>query len=88
VPLHTLPTWFLVVALFLPRIALFTGWINEWVFRVPQPASALLWFFLPRILVLITIYDVMGTCAWFWIHLVVAILTYVSFGSHTTSRNQ
>ena len=57
---HGIPLWFLVLALFLPRLSLFIGWIHMWWFFVPQPWAAVLWVFLPRVLVLIFIHAHQG----------------------------
>lgn len=66
----TLPIWFLVLSLFLPRIALFAVWIaggfpHLMTLWLSVPMAALI----PRILILIAIATVMGLCPWFWVHL-------------------
>ena len=71
--MHELPVWFLIFALFVPRIALFIGWHHGWPYSVPQPGAALCWFFLPRVLVLLTVYTAQGFSTWFWIHLGAAV---------------
>ena len=53
---HGIPFWFLVLSLFLPRLSLFIGWIHMWWFFIPQPWAAVVWLFLPRVLVLIFIH--------------------------------
>lgn len=77
----TLPIWFLVLSMFLPRIALlaayFTGGcfphlVTKW---LSVPMAALI----PRVLILIAIATTMGVCVWFWIHLGFMILVW--FGS-------
>jgi hypothetical protein len=84
---HGIPIWFLVLALFLPRLSLFIGWIHMWWFFVPQPWAAVLWAFLPRALVLIFIHAHRGFDLWFWIHLVTAILVWSGSGvSHNNRR--
>ncbi|MBL7127866.1 MAG: hypothetical protein ISS16_02660 [Ignavibacteria bacterium] len=75
---------FLVLSLFIPRITLiifyFTGSIPY--NSVPFVGDILLTVFIPRVLVLIYIVDNLGTSSpWFWIHLVVAVLVYIS-GNH------
>lgn len=72
-----LPTWFLVFALFVPRISLFVGWIAGWAFGIPQPLSGIAWVFLPRVLVALTIFTAMGLCPWFWVHVGAALLIYL-----------
>ena len=75
----TLPVWFLVLGLFLPRIALFSAYIGGGNFPhmmslwLSVPMAALI----PRILILMAIATVMGICPWFWIHLGMMILTWV-----------
>ena len=64
---HGIPLWFLVLSLFLPRLSLFVGWIHMWWFFVPQPWAAVLWAFLPRVLVLIFIHAHQGFDLWFWV---------------------
>lgn len=73
---HGIPFWFLVLSLFLPRLALFIGWIHMWSFVIPQPWAGVVWLFLPRVLVLILIYAHLGLTLWFWIHLVTAIVVW------------
>ncbi len=72
-----IPVWFLVFALVVPRISLFILWIHGFAFAVPQPGAGLAWFFLPRILVLVTIYTLMGFCPWFWVHLGAATIAWL-----------
>ena len=73
---HGIAIWFLVLSLFLPRLALFFGWLHAWVYFVPMPWTAVLWLFLPRVLVLIFIHAHQGYSAWFWIHLVAALVVW------------
>jgi hypothetical protein len=83
---HGIPFWFLVLALFLPRLSLFIGWIHMWWFFIPQPWAAVVWLFLPRVLVLIFIHAHQGFDLWFWIHLVAAILVWSGSGTHHNRR--
>ena len=83
---HGIPIWFLVLSLFLPRVSLFIGWIHMWWFFVPQPFAAILWVFLPRVLVLIFIHAHHGFDVWFWIHLVTAILVWGRSGAYHNNR--
>ncbi len=76
-----LPLWFLVLALFLPRVALFLGWLQEFRFPIPFPIDAVFWLLLPRVLVLIMIYTRQGLDLWFWVHLLAALVVYGA-GSH------
>jgi hypothetical protein len=82
---HFLPLWFLVLSLFLPRLALFCAWFQQWTFPIVPIGSILLWIFLPRVLVLIFIYLSQGISLWFLVHLVVALLVW-SGGTHRVRR--
>lgn len=73
---YDLPAWFLILSLFLPRIALFAEWTQHCPMPFNQPWSFLSWAFIPRVLVLIMIYTVLGFSPWFYIHLGVLALAY------------
>jgi len=79
---HRLPFWFLVFALFLPRVSLLVAWfygvlvpfqLHGW---IPLVFAVLL----PRVLVLFLIYVDQGVSLWFLIHLVVAVLVWAGGG--------
>lgn len=83
-------TWVLVVTLFLPRIALLIAYFSHQVpsNNIPFIGDVLLYVFLPRLLMIIYIYDNMGwENPWFWIHIVVAIIVW-SKGSHETYKRK
>jgi hypothetical protein len=84
--MYHLPTWFLILSLFLPRVALFVEWLNGNSVPFVQPWRFLTWLCLPRVLILIMIYTDLGTSVWFWIHLVVAILAFLGGGSVARSK--
>ncbi len=74
----TLPIWFLVLSLFLPRIALIAAFFTDGAFPhlFTKWLSVPMAFFIPRVLVLIAIGTVMGICPWFWIHLIVTLIVW------------
>ncbi|MBL8016145.1 MAG: hypothetical protein JNK43_02650 [Ignavibacteria bacterium] len=83
-------TWLLVVTLVLPRIALLIAYFSHQIpnNNIPFLGDALLYVFLPRLLMIIYIYDNMGwQNPWFWIHIVVAILVW-SKGSQETYKRK
>src|SRR3984893_677768 len=84
-----LPLWFLVFALFLPRIAMVVAWLQGVLapFHLQGIIPPLVWLFLPRILVLYLIYVDQGLTLWFLVHLVVAILVWGG-GGHQISRRR
>lgn len=76
--------WFLLLSLFLPRFVLFFWWItgNLPYNTTPLLADVLCSMFLPRILILVWIYDIQGFSNWFWIHLVALFVAWVYNISH------
>jgi hypothetical protein len=78
--------YFLLLSLFFPRIVLLVYFLIE---RFPQStiplwADAVLGIFVPRILILIFIYQNMGyENIWFAAHLIALILTYFTGGSRS-----
>ncbi|HEY0785999.1 MAG TPA: hypothetical protein VGD62_09015 [Acidobacteriaceae bacterium] len=70
------PLWFLVLSLFLPRVALFLGWFEGWYLGAPDLVAGVLWLLLPRLLVLIIVYSLQGVGLWFLVHLLAALVTW------------
>ncbi len=85
--MHTLPLWFLLISLFLPRIVLFVAWLDHWPLIVAQPWATILWLILPRVLVMMTIQAHQGYSTWFWIHLVVALMVWGGSSHKATNRS-
>ncbi len=86
---HRLPFWFLIFALFLPRIALVVAWLQGVLipFHLQGLVPLLFWALLPRVLVLFLIYTDQGLSLWFLIHLVVALLVWTG-GGHQIRRRR
>ncbi len=88
--IHTLPLWFLVFSLFLPRVALLLLWLEGQTVPfhlhglVPLAVAVLL----PRVLVLYVIYLDQGISLWFVIHLVAALLTWGGSGGYYSRRRR
>src|SRR3954463_955655 len=85
--------YFLLFSLFFPRIVMLVFFVlypqlypaNS----VPQWADLLLGIFVPRILILIYIYQNMGyNNIWFIAHLIVMILAYMGGGYQTSRRRR
>jgi hypothetical protein len=95
--IHVLPLWFLVFALFLPRIAMVVAWVQgalvpfhlETVVRGQFGAwvPLIVWALLPRVLVLYLIYVDQGVSLWFIVHLVVALLVWGGAGGYQVRRS-
>jgi hypothetical protein len=82
------PLWFLVLSLFLPRLALFIGWADGWGFGIAPLPAILLWAFLPRVLVLITVYLLQGIGLWFLVHLLAALVTWSGSAGYVSYRRR
>jgi hypothetical protein len=87
---HTLPLWFLIFSLFLPRIALVIAWAqgNLVPFHLVGILPLLMGVLLPRVLILYLIYLDQGISLWFLIHLVVALMVWGGSGSYHTRRRR
>lgn len=81
---HRLPFWFLVFALFLPRVSLVVAWLQGILipFHLVGWIPLIFAILLPRALVLYLIYLDQGVSLWFVIHLAVAVLVWIG-GGHT-----
>jgi len=77
-PTHEIGTWFLLLSLILPRFTLFFWWIfgNLPYNTTPLIGDMVASVFIPRILILVWIYNLQGMSAWFWIHLIVMIVVW------------
>ena len=89
---HTLPLWFLVLSLFLPRICILIGWLQHSMpvyiptnVNLIQVIVALL---IPRILILFWIYQDQGIGLWFLIHAIGIVVAWGGGGSRVISRRR
>jgi hypothetical protein len=73
-----LPDWFLVLSLFLPRIALIAAFFTDGSFPhlMPKWLSVPMAFVIPRILILIAVVSTLGIGVWFWIHLIALFIAW------------
>lgn len=85
-PVHTLPFWFLVVSLFIPRIALLVMWLQHQ-FQVVGLVPLLAAIIVPRVLILVMIYGDQGISGWFLVHAIVMVLALAG-GGHRLSRRR
>jgi hypothetical protein len=86
--MESLPLWFLILALFLPRISLLIAWfvgllppfnLHGWV----PPTLAVL---VPRALILIMIFQARGFSPWLLVHGIMMVIVYLSAGRKGKSR--
>lgn len=81
---------FLVFSLFFPRITLiiYYFWIQIPFNTIPFGIELVVSLFLPRVLVLVYIVQNVGTdSVWFWIHLVVAVIVFLSSLNSSSNTN-
>lgn len=84
-------TWFLVLSLFLPRIALLIAWLggNIPANNIPFLGEFFMTLLMPRILMLIYIGTTLGTgSAWFIVHLLVLIFIWVGMIIRSEMRSE
>jgi hypothetical protein len=89
---HTLPLWFLVLSLFLPRICILIAWLQHGLpayiptsVNLIQIIVALL---IPRILILFWIYQDQGIGLWFLIHAIGIVVAWGGGGSRIVRRRR
>ena len=85
--------YFLAISLFFPRLVLLITILlypNQYPANsVPQWADIILGVFVPRILILLYIYQNMGANnIWFLVHLLALIVTYFGGGRETVRRRR
>ena len=87
---HQLPFWFLVFALFLPRVSLAVAWFQGVLvpFHLTGWIPLVFAILLPRALVLYVIYLDQGVSLWFLIHLVAAVLVWAGGGRTYRRRRE
>ena len=91
-PVHTIPLWFLVLSLFLPRICILVAWLQHSV-PVYIPTSVnliqvIVALLIPRILILFWIYQDQGIGLWFLIHAIAIVVAWGGGGSRVISRRR
>ena len=89
---HTLPLWFLVFSLFLPRICIVVAWLQHSVSAyIPQTVNLiqiLVAALIPRILILFWIYQDQGIGLWFLIHAIALVFAWGGGGSRVIRRRR
>ena len=86
--LQYLPFWFLILALFLPRLSIAILWLQDALhpFHLYGLLPPIAWVILPRALVLYLIYIDQGVSLWFIIHLVAACLMWGGSGRYHSKK--
>jgi hypothetical protein len=86
--IHTLPLWFLVFSLFLPRLALLVYWLDGQAlpFHIHGWVPLVVAVLVPRLLVIYLIYMDQGVSFWFVVHLIAALIVFASGGRYQTRK--
>ncbi len=91
-PVHSIPLWFLVLSLFLPRICMAIAWLQHSMVQYIPPVITLIpvivALLIPRVVILFWIYQDQGVGIWFLIHLVALLLAWGGGGHRITRRRR
>lgn len=82
---HTLPFWFLIVSLFIPRISLLVLWLQHQL-QLTGLLSLIGAVLVPRLLILLLIYQDQGLSGWFLIHVIALFAAWGGGGSQWNRR--
>ena len=84
-PVHSIPFWFLLLSLFLPRLCMVVAWLEHSMVHYIPPTVGIIpvivAMLIPRILILFWIYEDQGITIWFLLH-VIALLVAWGGGGH------
>ena len=77
---HSIPLWFMVLSLFLPRICMVIAWVQHSMVHYIPPTVGIIpvivALLIPRVLILFWIYQDQGIGFWFLIHLIGLLCAY------------
>jgi hypothetical protein len=89
-PVHSIPLWFLVLSLFLPRICMAIAWLQHSMVQFIPPVlniiPVIVALLIPRVIILFWIYQDQGIGIWFLIHLIALLLAWGGGGHRITRR--
>jgi hypothetical protein len=89
---HTIPLWFLVLSLFLPRICIIVAWfqhsMTQYIPAVVGIIPVIVALLIPRLLILFWIYQDQGIGLWFLIHVIGLLCAWGGGGSRVYSRRR
>jgi hypothetical protein len=90
-PVHSIPLWFLLLSLFLPRLCMVVAWLQHSMIHYIPPTVGIIpvivAMLIPRFLILFWIYEDQGITIWFLLHLI-ALLCAWGGSSHTVYRRR
>jgi len=89
-PVHSIPLWFLVLSLFLPRLCILVAWIQHsmphYVPSVVGLIPIIIWVLAPRILILFWIYQDQGITIWLLLHIIALLCAWGGSGTRVIHR--
>jgi hypothetical protein len=89
---HSIPLWFLVLSLFLPRICLLVAWLQHGMGHfIPATVNLLqivVALLIPRILILLWIYQDQGITLWFLLHAIALLIAWGGGSSRVYRRRR
>jgi hypothetical protein len=89
---HTIPLWFLVLSLFLPRICIVIAWLQHSMTNFIPPVvsiiPAIVALLIPRLLILFWIYTDQGIGLWFLLHVIGLLIAWGGGGSRVYTRRR
>jgi len=89
---HSIPLWFLVLSLFLPRICIVLAWFQHsmpnFIPAVVGIIPVIVALLIPRLLILFWIYTDQGIGLWFLIHVIGLLLAWGGGSSKVYSRRR
>jgi hypothetical protein len=91
-PIHSIPLWFLILSLFLPRLCIFVACLQHSMDQFIPPSvdliSIIVWVLLPRILILFWIYQDQGITIWLLLHVIALLCAWGGSGSRVVRRRR
>ncbi|MGA8937871.1 MAG: hypothetical protein WB439_01780 [Acidobacteriaceae bacterium] len=89
---HTIPLWFLVLSLFLPRICILIAWLQHSMVHYIPPVVGIIpvivALLVPRLLILYWIYTDLGIGIWFLLHVIALLIAWGGGSSRIYSRRR
>ena len=89
---HTIPLWFLVLSLFLPRICIVVAWLGHnmptYVPPTVNVVQVIVALLVPRILILFWIYQDQGIGLWFLLHAIALVIAWGGGGTSVARRRR
>ena len=90
---HTIPLWFLVLSLFLPRVCIVLAWLQHALPATFIPPTVnliqiIVALLVPRLLILFWIYQDQGIGLWFLLHVIALAIAWSSGGTTYVRRRR